>query len=273
MNSQEKEKYLREYEYFKKKGKPFFPYAVAKDSAMALIVVLVICVMSLWLGAEQGPKADPTTTTYVPRPEWYFFFLFELLRIIKPPELVPIATIGVPTIAMVLLFLLPFYDRGAERNPAKRPIATTAGILTIVAMAYLTYLGASAGSPTEIELEVATAAEQAEGGEEAGDPQLLAGREVAASSGCLACHAFGHNGNHGPGPELTEIGNRLPSQAIERSLIVGPGIMPSYSGLQQDEPEKFADLVAYLASLTGEADAATGESDTASGAPETQTGE
>ena len=55
MNNHEKEKYLREYEYFKKKGKPFFPYAVAKDSAMALVVVLVICAMSLWLGAEQGP--------------------------------------------------------------------------------------------------------------------------------------------------------------------------------------------------------------------------
>ena len=44
--------------------------------------------MSIVLGAELGPKADPTTTTYVPRPEWYFFFLFELLRVIKPPELV-----------------------------------------------------------------------------------------------------------------------------------------------------------------------------------------
>ena len=68
-----------------------------KDSAMVLVVVAVIILMSLILGAEQGPKADPTTTTYVPRPEWYFFFLFELLRVIKPPELVPIATIGIPT--------------------------------------------------------------------------------------------------------------------------------------------------------------------------------
>ena len=73
------------YELLKKKGKPFFPYAVLKDSTMALIVVVVIAVMSIVLGAEQGPKVDPTTTTYVPRPEWYFFFLFELLRVLKPP--------------------------------------------------------------------------------------------------------------------------------------------------------------------------------------------
>ena len=85
VNRREKEEYLREYEVMKKKGKPFFPYAIMKDSTMALIVVGVIVFMSICLGAEQGPKADPTTTTYVPRPEWYFFFLFELLRVIKPP--------------------------------------------------------------------------------------------------------------------------------------------------------------------------------------------
>ena len=109
--------------------------------------------MSLVLGAELGPKADPTTTTYVPRPEWYFFFLFELLRVIKPASLVPLATIGIPTICMILLFLLPFYDRSPERRPERRPIATAAGIFTIVAIGYLTYLGASAGSPTSIEME------------------------------------------------------------------------------------------------------------------------
>ena len=121
MKPADKQAYLEEYELLKKKGKPFFPYAVLKDSAMALIVVGVIIAMSIILGAEQGPKADPTSTTYVPRPEWYFFFLFEVLRVIKPPELVPIATIGIPTICMVLLLLLPFYDRGAGAPPGPPP--------------------------------------------------------------------------------------------------------------------------------------------------------
>ncbi len=232
MNSREKEQYLREYEVLKKKGKPFFPYAVMKDSVMALIVVVVIMVMSLVLGAEQGPKADPTTTTYVPRPEWYFFFLFELLRVIKPPELVPIATIGIPTICMVLLLLLPFYDRGPERHPGRRPIATTAGVLTIIAMAYLTFLGATGGSPTEIEMEVA--------------PQYEAGKEVVAGAGCLACHKLGENGNHGPGPDLTHIGSTVPRAAILRSVEIGPGIMPSFRDLP---PKKLNELADFLASL------------------------
>jgi menaquinol-cytochrome c reductase cytochrome b/c subunit len=232
LNRAERESYLLEYESLKKKGKPFFPYAVLKDSAMALIVVVVIMVMAIVLGAEQGPKVDPTTTTYVPRPEWYFFFLFELLRVLKPPWLTPMATIGIPTIAMVLLLLLPFYDRNPERRPERRPIAATAGILTIIAMAYLTFLGATAGTPTEIELKVAA--------------DMEPGKEVAAQSGCLACHKIGDNGNNGPGPELTHIGARLPRNAIARSLEIGPSIMPSYSNLP---PQKKDALTAFLASL------------------------
>src|ERR671927_1367332 len=155
MNKAEKEAYLREYSLLKAQGKPFFPYAVAKDSVMACVVMLVIILMSLTLGAELGPKADPTTTTYTPRPEWYFFFLFELLRVIKPPSLVPIATIGVPTICMMLLFTLPFIDRGPERRIERRPIAMSFGIFVIASMAYLTYLGANAGSPNSIDMKVA----------------------------------------------------------------------------------------------------------------------
>jgi menaquinol-cytochrome c reductase cytochrome b/c subunit len=232
MRPADKEKYLLEYEGLKKKGKPFFPYAVLKDTVMFFIVVAVIAVMAILLGAEQGPKVDPTTTTYVPRPEWYFFWPFELLRVIKPPWAVPIATVGIPTILMVLLVLIPFIDRNPERRPERRPIATGFVVLMAVSMGYLTYLGATAGTPTEIDLAVA---EEFEGG-----------KDVAAQSGCLACHKIGENGNDGPGPELTEIGNQLPRSAIERSLEVGPGIMPSYANLP---PEKQNELTAFLASL------------------------
>src|SRR4030081_3543237 len=107
MNKREKEEYLRGYAVLKAKGKPFFPYAVAKDGAMACVVMAVIITMSLVLGAELGSKANPTTTTYVPRPEWYFFFLFEVLRVIKPASLVPLATIGVTALRQIILFLRP----------------------------------------------------------------------------------------------------------------------------------------------------------------------
>jgi menaquinol-cytochrome c reductase cytochrome b/c subunit len=238
MNRTEKEEYLREYAQLKAKGKPFFPYAVAKDSLMACFVLLAIILMSLIFGAELGPKADPTTTTYVPRPEWYFFFLFELLRVIKPAVLVPVATIGVPTICMILLFLLPFIDRGPERRIERRPIALTFGIFVIAAMAYLTYLGANAGSPNSIDMKVA--------------PQYEAGKLVVAQSGCLACHKIGENGNDGPGPHLTDIGDKLPKAAIRRTLDNPTAPMPSFKGLPE---QKKSALVDFLAQLHGKSNA------------------
>ena len=243
MNQREKEEYLREYAQLKAQGKPFFPYAVAKDSLMAVIVMAVIIAMSLVLGAELGSKANPTTTTYVPRPEWYFFFLFEVLRIIRTPSLVPLATIGVPTICMILLFLLPFYDRGPERRPERRPIATITGISVICAMAYLTYSGASAGPPTVIELATPTSVHQAGGASLAG---FEAGRKVVAQSGCLACHKLGDNGNAGPGPPLTNIADRLPRQAIARTLVNPTAPMPSFKNLPA---KKFEAIVNFLSQL------------------------
>ena len=234
MDAREKEQYLREYSILKNQGKPFFPYAVAKDSLMACVVLGVIIAMSILFGAELGPKADPTTTTYTPRPEWYFFFLFELLRVVKPPALVFMATVGIPTICLVLLLLLPFYDRNPERNPLRRPIAVTAGIATIAAMAYLTILGATAGSPTEID--------------QPAPPGLKRGQEVMASSGCLGCHKVGENGNT-LGPNLTDVGDRLGMAAIARTLVNPTPPMPPYRTLQQDNPEQFQQLVQYVASL------------------------
>src|SRR6476646_9989130 len=148
---------------------------------MAVVVMVVIILMSLTLGAELGPKADPTTTTYTPRPEWYFFFLFELLRVIKPASLTPLATIGIPTICMILLFMLPFYDRGRERRPERRPIATIAGISVIIAMGYLTWRGAHAGTPDAA--EVATPVAVVKNGP-AAVARFNEGRLVVAQSGC-----------------------------------------------------------------------------------------
>jgi menaquinol-cytochrome c reductase cytochrome b/c subunit len=235
MNQREKELYLREYSLLKAQGKPFFPYAVAKDSVMACIVLLAIISMSIIFGAELGPKADPTTTTYVPRPEWYFFFLFEVLRVIKPAVLTPVATIGVPTLCMVLLIMLPFIDRGPERRPERRPIATVAGILVICAMGYLTYLGASAGSPNEIDMVVAKKYEP--------------GKLAVAQSGCLACHKIGENGNSGPGPNLTAIATKLPKAAILRTLENPTAPMPSFAGLPE---EKKTAIVDFLSQLRGD---------------------
>ena len=122
----------------------------------------------------------------MPRPDWYFFFLFEVLRVMKNvPKFTDMATIGVPTICMILLFLLPFYDRSPERRIERRPVALAAGLATIFAMAYLTYSGANTGSPNSVDLKPPanlTAAQKA---------TFIAGALVVGQSGCLACHVIG----------------------------------------------------------------------------------
>ena len=201
---------------------------------MVLITVLVIIALAIVLGAgELENKADPTTTTYTPRPEWYFFFLFELLRVIKPPELVPLATVGVPTIALVLLLLLPFYDRNPERRPERRPIATTAAIATIAIMAYLTYLGANAEAPDKIDLPVPA------------ERPGRADRRQPVRLRRLPQVRRGRQRRPGPGPDQ----DRREAAARRRSrarCATRPSPMPSYADLP---PEKFDALVDYLAAL------------------------
>jgi len=244
VNQAEKEQYLREYSILKNEGKPFFPYAVAKDSVMALIVMLVIIFLALMFGDELGPKADPTTTTYVPRPDWYFFFLFEVLRVMKNvPKFTPMATIGVPTICMILLFLLPFYDRSPERMITRRPVALAAGIAVIAAMAYLTYTGADTGSPNSVDLKPPSYLSAQE------KQTFLAGELVVGQSGCEACHVIGSNGNNGPGPPLTHIGSKLPAAAIASTLRNPPAPMPSFASLAKTYPQKFSNLVGFLSLL------------------------
>jgi quinol-cytochrome oxidoreductase complex cytochrome b subunit len=241
VNQAQKEAYLREYSILKNEGKPFFPYAVTKDGTMAAIVLVVIIFLALMFGAELGPKVDPTTTTYVPRPDWYFYFLFEVLRVMKNvPDYTPMATIGVPTICMILLFLLPFYDRSPERRIERRPIALAAGIATIAAMAYLTYSGANTGSPNSVDMKPPSNLSAAQAA------VFRRGELVVGESGCLACHVIGSNGNNGPGPNLTHVGALVPTQAIASTLINPTPPMPSFRNLPK---QKFADLVGFLSEL------------------------
>jgi ubiquinol-cytochrome c reductase cytochrome b subunit/menaquinol-cytochrome c reductase cytochrome b/c subunit len=244
MNQAEKEQYLREYALLKNQGKPFFPYAVAKDSLMAVIVMVVILLLSLLFGAELGPKVNPTSTTYVPRPDWYFFFLFEVLRVMRNvPKFTPMATIGVPTLCMIALFLLPLYDRNPERLITRRPVALAAGLATIACIAFLTFSGANTGSPNSVSLPVP-------GGLNAQQrATFLAGEVVVGESGCEGCHEIGENGNNGPGPPLTQVGARRSAGAIASTLKNPTAPMPSFANLAKTSPKKFQDLVSFLSDL------------------------
>jgi cytochrome c553 len=240
----------------KERGKPFFPYAMFHDTVMSLVVVAVIiglaCVWKFtadgteagWLGPLYTEKADPGTTNFVPRPDWYFYFLFYLLRIFKWPATVVIGTVGIPTICLVLLLALPFVDIRRERRLLRRPVAIIAAILVVLSMGILTYKGAVAKESlaSEAILEVPSWVERANL-----PPEAVPGAEIFAQASCLNCHTYLGSGSSNLGaPDLSEEGKK--GKGIEFQIehlkcpsCVNPGsAMPPFADLGDENLEKLA---------------------------------
>jgi mono/diheme cytochrome c family protein len=236
----------------KERGKPFYPYAMFHDTIMSLVVVCTIVgLAAIWkwsafgphhdpthkglLGPEVDPPADPGTTSFVPRPDWYFYFLFYLLRIFKWPESVFLGTVGVPTIALILLIGLPFLDRRRERRISARPVAMVAAVLTIVSMGVLTWKGATAKEALASEVINDVPKWVAD---ERLPANALPGAKLFASAGCTACHTYdGSGGSNLGAPDLTSIGTRnlgiqFQINHLKCPSCVNPGSpMPKFASL------------------------------------------
>jgi ubiquinol-cytochrome c reductase cytochrome b subunit/menaquinol-cytochrome c reductase cytochrome b/c subunit len=251
------------------RGKPFYPYAMFHDTMMSLFVVCIIVALAvIWkFTADEGPteadsgllgklydeKADPGTTSFTPRPDWYFYFLFYLLRIFKWPDSVILGTVGVPTIALVLLLAFPFLDVSRERRPLRRPVSMVAAILTVISMGTLTYLGATAKEATPAEnlalVEGWAAKEGFSNNEDA-----LAGARIFAQVGCQNCHTYQGIGGS-IGPDLSAIGKASSNRGAEgfadyvkNPADFGNNQMPSFADLGQDN---LAKLGAFLEASKG----------------------
>jgi mono/diheme cytochrome c family protein len=253
----------------KKRGKPFYPYAMVEDTIMSLVVVGVIIGLAvIWkwtsygphhnglhqglLGAEITQPADPGTTNFVPRPDWYFYFLFYLLRIFKWPESVFLGTIGVPTILLVILIGLPFYDTRRERRLSRRPVAMVAAVLVVVSMGVLTWKGATAKEAlaSEVVADVPTWVKEAKL-----PPRAVPGAILFATSGCTACHTYLGSGSSNLGaPDLSEIGTKnlgIPFQIrhLQCPSCVNPGSpMPKFDSLGL---KRLTQLAIFLESSKG----------------------
>lgn len=131
MNSEDKRQYLEKYQAAKAHGKPFFPDVLFKDAVISLVVFGVLIALAYFIGAPLEARADPADTTYTPRPEWYFLFLFQLLKYF-PGQLEVLGVIVLPTLVILALFALPFIDRSPRRHFLTRPIvAGVTGFLVL----------------------------------------------------------------------------------------------------------------------------------------------
>jgi mono/diheme cytochrome c family protein len=137
MNDKEKKDYLEKYHAEKEKGVPFFPDIIFKDVIVSLIVFLILVALAYFLGAPLEPRANPADTTYTPRPEWYFLFLFQMLKYF-PGNLEVIGVILIPTAAILVLLLLPFIDRSAKRHFRNRLVVVGGTLIVLAGIIFLT---------------------------------------------------------------------------------------------------------------------------------------
>lgn len=144
MNEQEKQAYLEEYQKEKKKGVYFFPDIIFKDAVVSLILFVLLVALAYFVGAPLEERANPTDTTYTPRPEWYFLFLFQLLKYF-PGQMEVVGVVVIPTLVILLLFGLPFLDKRAERHFSKRVgviAGTGIGVIGVILLTALSILEA-----------------------------------------------------------------------------------------------------------------------------------
>lgn len=136
-SKEERQAYLRKYEEEKKKGVPFWPDIIFKDVVVAFVVFLALVALAYFVGASLEEIANPSDTNYTPRPEWYFLFLFQLLKFF-PGNLEVVGVIVLPVIALVFLILLPWTDRSTRRHFSGRPVVAGITVALLVGATFLT---------------------------------------------------------------------------------------------------------------------------------------
>jgi mono/diheme cytochrome c family protein len=145
MNEEQKKAYLEKYAQAKAKGEKFWPDAILKDMLMSLAMFVLLILLATFMGVANEPKADPSDSTYIPRPEWYFLFLFKFLALYGQIPVVGkiewIATAVVPALGVGALFLVPFLDRSPNRHRSKRIFPLTVMAVMVVTIVTLTLIG------------------------------------------------------------------------------------------------------------------------------------
>jgi ubiquinol-cytochrome c reductase cytochrome b subunit len=240
-----KSTYLKEYhELVKKDGLPFMPGAVYKDIFFAGCVLLTLAIVAAYFGPF-GPsgRPDPTIIQTVPRPDYFFLWLYALLSLLPPQMETPALLIG-PVVAILFLLLLPFLFGEGEKSWRRRPIAVLTILLVAVVLGTFTDLAGHA--PWSPVMDAWS-----------GDPipqRFLEHRSALERQGalifqlkqCHNCHALGEEGGK-RGPALDNVALLLTQDQLIRQVIQGGGNMPAY-GKNLSPPETAA-LVAFLKTL------------------------
>jgi ubiquinol-cytochrome c reductase cytochrome b subunit len=237
--------YLKEYhELTQQDGVRFVPDAFRKDLVFSGLIILALVACAAFLGPF-GPKGqpDPTVVQAVPRPDYFFLWMYAALALL-PPQMETILLLVGPPVAIGFLILLPLISGTGEKSWRRRPVAVLSMLVIIISLAAFTQLATY--SPWSPAMDAWSNAPV--------PPKLLAGRSALERQGavvfqakqCRNCHALGGEGGQ-RGPALDTVATRLTGDQLIRQVLQGRGNMPAY-GKNLSPPETTA-LVAFLNSL------------------------
>ena len=197
-----KQIYKERYEAQKQRGVKFFPDIIYKDMIVAFGIFVILVILATFIGVKPEPPADPNDANYIPRPEWYFLFLFEMLKYF-PGSIEWVGTAVVPAIAVLALLLLPFYDRSPVRHWRRRKIAMGIMSVAVIGIVGLTILAAATTPPQE-EFSATSITDV-----------IVAGQDLYSIQ-CVECH-----GAEGEGGEIVGV------EGLE-GVIVAPMNAPDF---------------------------------------------
>ncbi len=214
---------------------PFYPDQVFKDMTISLLVFVLLMVLATISPSKLEALADPTDHMYNPRPEWYFYFLFQILHYTEGKFEI-IGTMVFPTLFVALLLFLPFIDRNPSKDPKKRPVAMSAAgaaAFGYIALTVLAVISPPAGVSAAKETKAVTE-----------------GRKLYAKLGCASCHAIRGVGGV-VGPSLDHVSARRDREWMKGHFKdpqkFSPGsVMPKFDSLTDEELDRLTDYMTTL---------------------------
>ncbi|MBB5323387.1 menaquinol-cytochrome c reductase cytochrome b/c subunit [Anoxybacillus tepidamans] len=228
----------KDYSEYPGKTEAFWPNFLLKEWMVGSVFLVGFLSLTVAHPSPLERVADPTDTSYIPLPDWYFLFLYQLLKYsyASGPYTV-IGAIVMPGLAFGALLLAPFLDRGPERRPTKRPVAVGMMLLTLAAMIFLTW-------ESVVTHDWKKAAEQGKIRAQVEIDKNAEGYKIAQANTCITCH--GENLSGGPAaPSL--VGTGLSAEEIAKIAKEGKGNMPP--GVFKGTDEELKKLSEFIAGL------------------------
>ena len=216
----------------KRGSETFYPRQVYMDAIVMLGVFVVVSTLAIFIEFPLADRADPSDHSFIPVPEWYFLFHYQLLKY-APGALGPLATWLLPLLFFTGLFLLPFWDRNPERHPSSRPITLTVGMGFLITMFVL--LGTSLKQLYAVPKK---------------DPSVERGVGLVQQFGCKTCHRIhGEGGNLAP--DLSFVADRRPDRAWHIQHFKNPQSVSagSFMPIFPLDDKQLNDLTSYMLTL------------------------